>query len=517
MMKRHPNKLTELDDVARAASSISSGSPGDVLRRLARAAVGSGFDCCIVELAGPGDEAEIAVVAHRDPAAEARLRMAAPVGAGDGPHKRRGCRCAWHTALRDAGVAEITVHPLQVQGRTIGSVSLAAAGDGDGADVVALAVRIIAAVSAVAENYRLARQTLRIGEVLQQALLPTSMPAEDGYTFKAFYMPAGEEQLVGGDWYDAFRLPDGRVALSVGDVAGHGLPAAVTMGEVRQAFRIAALAEREPDAVLSLADRLLLLRDDAVTVTAIFAIYDPRERLFRYATAGHPPPVLATRAATFVLPHDGLPLGIQTGCERRCWDFTLAPGSLVVLYTDGLIENNRDIVYGENRLLESVNDAECHASENAAEFINRHVLGDRRASDDVAIVTLRVADRLSDDLRLRYSATPMAAGLMRAQLRRFVAEHGIAEETGFSLIMAIGEAMSNVIEHAYPPNCGTVDIHVWRDGSTIRASVADGGQWRAPRQDGKGRGIEIIKAVTSHMSVQLSQSGTTVSVQIAEG
>jgi serine phosphatase RsbU (regulator of sigma subunit)/anti-sigma regulatory factor (Ser/Thr protein kinase) len=482
---------------------------------LARAAVGSGFDCCIVELEGPSETSEIIAVAHRDAHVEAQLQIAATAGAG-GPHKRRGCRCAWHTEVQRAGVAAARVYPLQIQSRTIGTVALTDAAGMDGPETEALAARIVTALAAIGENYRLARQTLRIGEVLQQALLPSFLPAADGYTFQAFYMPAGEERLVGGDWYDAFRLPDGRVALSVGDVAGHGLPAAVTMGEVRQAFRIAALAEREPDAVLSLADRLLLLRDDAVTVTAIFAIYDPHDQLFRYATAGHPPPVLATPEATFTLPHDGLPLGIQPDCDRRCWDFTLSPGSLVVLYTDGLIENNRDIVYGEKRLLEAVSASDCRASENAAEYINHHVLEDRRASDDVAIVTLRVADGPSHELRLRYSATPMAAGLMRSQLRRYVAEHGIAEDAGFSLTMAIGEAMSNVIEHAYPPNSGTVDIHVWREGSAIRASVADGGQWRAPRQDGKGRGIEIIKAVTSHMSVQLSQSGTTVSVQIAE-
>jgi serine phosphatase RsbU (regulator of sigma subunit)/anti-sigma regulatory factor (Ser/Thr protein kinase) len=515
-MKQQPKVIIELDELARAASSISSAGPKEVIGHLARAAVVRGFDCCIVELEGPGETSEIVAVAHRDPSVEARLRIAATVGAG-GSHKRRGCRCAWHLALRHAGVTEAKVHPLQIQTRTIGTVALSDAAGADGRETEALAARIITALAAIAENYRLARQTLRIGEVLQNALLPASLPAADGYTFKAFYMPAGEERLVGGDWYDAFRLPDGRVALSVGDVAGHGLPAAVTMGEVRQAFRIAALAEREPDAVLSLADRLLLLRDDAVTVTAIFAIYDPRDHLFRYATAGHPPPVLATPEATFTLPHDGVPLGIQPDCDRRCWDFTLSPGSLVVLYTDGLVENNRDIVAGEKRLLEAVSAAECRESENAAEFINHQVLEDLRASDDVAIVTLRVADRPSKDLRLRYSATPMAAGLMRSQLRRYVSEHAIAEDAGFSLTLAIGEAMSNAIEHAYPPNSGTVDIHVWRDASTIRASVTDGGQWRAPRQDGKGRGIEIIKAVTSHMSVQLSQSGTTVSVQIAEG
>jgi serine phosphatase RsbU (regulator of sigma subunit)/anti-sigma regulatory factor (Ser/Thr protein kinase) len=516
MMKQQAKVIFELDELARAASSVSTVGPKEVMGRLARAAVGSGFDCCIVELDGPSETSEIVAVAHRDPSVEARLRTAGMVGAG-GPHTPHGCRCAWHIALHRAGVAEAQVYPIQIQSRTIGTVALSEAAGVDGPETGALAARLIAALAAIAENYRLARQTLRIGEVLQQALLPPSLPASDGYTFKAFYMPAGEERLVGGDWYDAFRLPDGRVALSVGDVAGHGLPAAVTMGEVRQAFRIAALAEREPDAVLSLADRLLLLRDDAVTVTAIFAIYDPHDHLFRYATAGHPPPVLATPEATFTLPHDGLPLGIQLDCDRRCWDFTLSPGSLVVLYTDGLIENNRDIVDGENRLLEAIDAAGCRASENAAEFINHHVLEDRRASDDVAIVTLRVAERESKDLRLRYSATPMAAGLMRSQLRRYVSEHDIAEDAGFSLTMAIGEAMSNVIEHAYPPNRGTVDIHVWRDASTIRASVTDGGQWRAPRQDGKGRGIEIIKAVTSHMSVLLSQSGTTVSVQIAEG
>ncbi len=194
-----------------------------------------------------------------------------------------------------------------------------------------------------------------VADTLQRALLPERLPVDDRLSFDAAYLPGAEEAIVGGDWYDAFRLPDGRIAFSIGDVAGHGLRAAIVMGEVRQAFRAAALNPNSPSLVLERANTIVNMRANPVMVTAIFGIVDPRDGVLTYACAGHPAPLLALPCGTVqLLPKDGLPLGIVDQVGASDWTFTLPPGALFALYTDGLIEYSRDVLEGEARLVEAV-------------------------------------------------------------------------------------------------------------------------------------------------------------------
>ncbi len=147
---------------------------------------------------------------------------------------------------------------------------------------------------------RLARDVLRVqldqehhaSVAFQNAAMPKRLPAIPGVEFDAIYEPSGENILVGGDWYDVFRLPDGRVVVSVGDVIGNGLNAAVTMAAARQSIRGAAQVFPEPAAVLDAADRALRSDQPERIVTAFLGIFDPVTRAFSYASAGHPPPLL---------------------------------------------------------------------------------------------------------------------------------------------------------------------------------------------------------------------------------
>ncbi len=187
-----------------------------------------------------------------------------------------------------------TVFPLVARGKKLGVMRVAGAAvepDAEsGLDVWdELALRIAVSVDA-GQVY--AREHL-VADTLQRALLPERLPIDDHLTFDAAYLPGAEEAIVGGDWYDAFRIPDGRIAFSIGDVAGHGLRAAIVMGEVRQAFRAAALNPNSPSLVLERANTIVNMRANPVMVTAIFGIADPREGTITYASAGHPSPVLA--------------------------------------------------------------------------------------------------------------------------------------------------------------------------------------------------------------------------------
>ncbi len=246
------------------------------------------------------------------------------------------------------------------------------------------------------ETHILYENEKRIADSLQEAFLQKELPLTPGIGLHATYVPASREAQVGGDWYDALELPDGRILFSIGDVAGHGLDAAVVMSRARQAIVSAALHEDDPATVMSRANRSLVLQDSRM-VTAICGYLDPRTREIRYATAGHPPPVLARPDADAeFLPHDGLPLGIVPDAEYRTFSASADAGAMLVLYTDGVLEHKRDVIAGQARLLEAASRA--IGADDPALAIRQHVFAGSAPTDDVAIlaISFRRLDANSD-------------------------------------------------------------------------------------------------------------------------
>ena len=227
----------------------------------------------------------------------------------------------------------------------------------------------------------------------QNAALPRIMPAIPGLAFDAIYEAAGEDALVGGDWYDAFALPDRRVVISVGDVGGSGLEAAITMGAVRQTIRGAAHVFAQPAAALDAADRALRSEQPDRIVTAFLGILDPATLALSFASAGHPPPVLRQGDGTLVeLIAADLPLGLRNQRAASAdQTVVLTPGALLVLYTDGLTEATRDMLEGERRLRAALAREDIVRSARPAAAIRRAVAAE--SYDDVAILTVRVAAR----------------------------------------------------------------------------------------------------------------------------
>jgi serine phosphatase RsbU (regulator of sigma subunit) len=229
----------------------------------------------------------------------------------------------------------------------------------------------------------------RITAVLQTALAPEPLPDLENAQLDAIYVPAASARAVGGDWYEALELRDGRLLLLMGDVAGHGLEAAVVMNRARQAILAAAVTERDPARTLTKANAALM-RQSSPMVTAACLVVDPRRMQLVYASAGHPPPILATPSSpATALRNGGPPLGIMDDLRLESYDFALETGSLLVLYTDGLIENEHDIVHGEARLVRVV--AEHRQAPYPARAIFEAMLGDATPRDDVAILTVRLA------------------------------------------------------------------------------------------------------------------------------
>jgi hypothetical protein len=260
-----------------------------------------------------------------------------------------------------------------------------------------LVVSTIAGHAAVAiENARLYERQRSAAATLQHGLLPEDLPVVAGVSLAAAYRPAADENEVGGDWYDAMALPDGRLAVCVGDVCGHDLRAAATMGQLSAAMRAYVIEAPDPTAVVGRLDRFCSMAGVGAFTTLVYALFDPAERTLVVTRAGHPPPVLidpsgeARLLEVAATPPVGCGLVDSGRLAEATATFTLPPGATVLLYTDGLVERRgRPIRDGIAELLDVV----AHAPVRNVEELTRHVihlLGEE-GRDDVVLLALKAA------------------------------------------------------------------------------------------------------------------------------
>lgn len=237
-------------------------------------------------------------------------------------------------------------------------------------------------------------QTLRIATVFQTAALPSRLPSPDGIVFDAFYEPSSEDLLVGGDWYDAFELPDGRIAITIGDVLGHGLEAAVWMSRLRNGFRAALFGDPDPARALDIVDRLLRAdtQGDFFT-TALVSLVDPARQTLLCASAGHPGPLVWTGTGNVADPfiERGLPLGLRElgPVSATAQHLDVRVGSFAVFFTDGLLEWNRDIASSWAALQDALTSQRVREAERPAKELRNAVIDGSRHQDDIAILTVR--------------------------------------------------------------------------------------------------------------------------------
>jgi serine phosphatase RsbU (regulator of sigma subunit) len=232
----------------------------------------------------------------------------------------------------------------------------------------------------------------RIADTLQGAFTQNLLPQMPKVLFSATYLPAAEEARIGGDWYDVLELTEHRVLLTIGDVTGHGIDAAVAMNRARHLLISCALVDPNPGAILERANSDLF-RKASPLITAVAGIVDSRNCEFVYATAGHPPPVLLEPGCKpRMLDFGSLPLGVVGDAKYRSHRIASVPGALLVLYTDGAIEHSHNVVEGEALLLQAVEAAAAWPAHNAAAMISASIFSNRRIIDDVAILTIRFGE-----------------------------------------------------------------------------------------------------------------------------
>jgi Stage II sporulation protein E (SpoIIE)/Phosphoserine phosphatase RsbU, N-terminal domain/GAF domain len=195
-------------------------------------------------------------------------------------------------------------------------------------------------VSVAVDNARLYQREHRIAETLQRGLLPSKLPDIPGIALAVRYVPGAAGMNVGGDWFDVVALADGRTGIAIGDVVGRGVRAASVMGQMRTAFRAYALGGESPDTVVARLNRLLPTLDLDHFSTMVYVRWDPAQTVANLVRAGHPPPlVVEPQGRTRYLDRAGsLPLGVLPDAEYHLDQVRLRPGSTLVLYTDGLVE-----------------------------------------------------------------------------------------------------------------------------------------------------------------------------------
>ncbi len=230
-------------------------------------------------------------------------------------------------------------------------------------------------------------------ETLQCSLLPDRLPSVPGLVLTARYLPVALNMEIGGDWYDAFRLPDQRLAVAVGDVMGKGLTAAAGMGRVRNALRALALTDPRPAAVLGGLDRLFSATEEEEQVTTVaYLVIDPETGEGVLGNAGHLPALMleAGSAPRFDQVEPGTPLGWAS--PRKQQPFTLHPGSTAVFYSDGLVETrNRGLDAGLEELAAvaaRANDDLLSRPERLLEYLADHMLAGHEQDDDVTVLVM---------------------------------------------------------------------------------------------------------------------------------
>ncbi len=417
--------------------------------------------------------------------------------------------------VRDLPAGAAMIVPLLSGQDAIGVLALVRGGGrAYDADDVSLVREFARRAALSLDHARLYERERTTADALQRAMLPAHLPQLPDIRFSESYSAASESQRVGGDFYDAFELPDGRVALAIGDVTGHGLAAAVIMGEIRQALRAASFESAEPSAILDRASRLLVASGRTVFVTAIFGVLDPVSGRFAYATAGHPPPLLHEGSSLRRLPGAGLPIGLR---DEEGVDFALrlrAPCTLV-FYTDGLLEFARDIDDAERRIEAAMAELAGEEIDQLAGALMNAVLGEDVPTDDIAILTVAV-DRFAqplpgDEREWRFASADGRTGLVvRREVGALTAEWTGREDLRYASELAFGELIANAVRHAPGPlravlstdGRGTVELVVEDSGGGFepRALAAD------PLDEG-GRGLALVGALSDGLAVEPAPSG----------
>lgn len=290
--------------------------------------------------------------------------------------------------LLEKGIRSLAGVPLLAHGAVLGVLHVGTLRDRVFTADDAALLQMAADRAAMAVQSLLTREDQAAALALQRSLVPSALPTVAGTEVAARYVPGSGH--VGGDWYDAFVLPSGKLALVVGDVAGSGLPAAVIMGRLRSALRAYALEFPGPADVLAKLDaKMQYFEEDDVMATVSYAVLDPDSGQLAISSAGHFPPVIAAPGQQAALAQIAVdpPIGVTDPSRRQVTMLALPPGAALCLFTDGLVERRDEPVdVGITRLCQTV---APEPPEDVCNSVMHALVGRQYPGDDIALLVLR--------------------------------------------------------------------------------------------------------------------------------
>ncbi|MFF7128260.1 SpoIIE family protein phosphatase [Streptomyces sp. NPDC008240] len=418
------------------------------------------------------------------------------------------------------GVHSMIAVPLRARGTRLGvAVCIRMAHPDDyGPDDAVFAEELGSRAAVCVDNARRFARERSTAHALQHSLLPRRLPGQAAVDVAHRYLPSGSLAGIGGDWFDVIPLSGSRVALVVGDVVGHGIRSSATMGRLRTAVRTLADVDLPPDELLTHLDDLVthLASDESgeevaeLGATCLYAVYDPVSRHLCMAAAGHPAPavVLPGDVPEFVPMTAGPPLGVG-GLPFEATELELPEGSVVALYTDGLIEDrDRDFDRATDELRRALG-APADSLEQLSDNVLKAVMPEH-PTDDVALLIVRTR-ALGGDRVATWDVPPdpaRVAGFRQSATERLAA-WGL-EEAAFVTELVVSELVTNAIRYGEPP----IKLRLIRDRALI-CEVSDGSSTsphlrRAHAYDEGGRGLLLVAQLTQRWGSRQTGSGKTI-------
>ncbi len=426
-----------------------------------------------------------------------------------------------------AGIHSLMVVPLRARGITMGVAFFARHRNPVpfGEDDLLLAAELAARSAVCVDNARLFTRERTTNLALQRSLLPQRLSDQSAVEVATRYLPASDHAGVGGDWFDVIPLSGARVALVVGDVVGHGVHASATMGRLRTALRTLADVDLPPDELLTRLDDLVIRLSaesdaeggdgDAVGATCLYAVYDPTSGRCTMARAGHPPPVVITPgrpAAVAELPACP-PLGLG-GHPFESAELRLPPGSLLALYTDGLVESRvRDVEEGIDGLCRVLGERVPDGPLASIEAMCDEAVGSllpARPFDDATLLLARTHVLNADHVATwELTDDPARVGWAREQAVRQLADWGLGE-LAFATELVVSELVTNAIRHAEAP----IRLRLIKD-RTLICEISDASNTaphlrQAHTCDEGGRGLLLVSQLADRWGTRQSARGKTI-------
>jgi GAF domain-containing protein/anti-sigma regulatory factor (Ser/Thr protein kinase) len=424
---------------------------------------------------------------------------------------------AMFPGLAGSGIASFALLPIRAGRRVIGVIGMGWSTPGaltsDVRRLLAIAVSLGGAAFERAAAYDLDHH---IAETLQRHLLTEPVLTLPGLSWAARYAPGNVELTAGGDWYDIIELPNGRVALVVGDIVGHGIVAAAAMGQLRSATRALAVRE-DPAGVLEALDAYVSTTGQGHLSSMAYVVLDPATRTAEYAIAGHPPPLQRAPdgSTVFVEEAHGPLLGIAEAGSRRSVVRSVEPGSTFVLYTDGLIERRGECIDdGMARLAGIARDAEqaLHPEALFDRLLEQLDVGGG-APDDITLLVLRF-EPVTGHREQTFPARLEMLRVIRTELRSWLEANDLDASAISDIVLACDEACAHAVEHgASSGGSDTIDLTLSADERGVVLSITDSGPYvesGAVEEDLPG--VQIMYALMHDVQMSSGERGTTVTM-----